>query len=559
MKSLYLFFAILLIAPTLYAQKVDIDAEPVPVHFLRLPERPLPASYQFYSTIVSSKPGDLEALGMSEATLQKYLKVPGYQKIEKGGHFNLELTLEDFAYEGKTETKTETTTTKDKTGKEIKTTYYYCITGYKQPIILRVRDADGKQIEERRWQKFPRQYRSEQFTNYKEFERFVADRLRREVAKKTQNEILAAMAEAQQLLSENYGYAPIKNQVKLEILDTEKHPDYGGFQSAYQTAKNAFSLMQPTAPLDSVNVVVKPAIQFFEQQKDKYDASDKNGKKLKYACLYDLALIYFWLEDFDQATTYANAVITNDYEPKSGKRMLEDIENLKASMQKCGHNTRHFMMQIDSSAIPAVAETVYDSDKSLRVEAYKDDKKDIGANTVQMPGVIYYTDGQESHGTFLMDGPQRFFEDKSNTRFSVESATNAYVSVPNFSKISRFTIGDRLFRLIPFKSANTASLGGKASVQIMEVLYESPKIAAYLAYTGDRRGLNTPAEYVLHNIVENEMTSLNGLKFALNLNKGIRKEYGACKAVTDVLDKDGFKRTPEGIAELAKVVEGCME
>lgn len=55
------------------------------------------------------------------------------------------------------------------------------------------------------------------------------------------------------------------------------------------------------------------------------------------------------------------------------------------------------------------------------------------------------------------------------------------------------------------------------------------------------------------------MTSLNSIKFALNLNKGIGKVYGDCPGVKEVLDKDGFKRSPESITNLAKLIEGCKK
>lgn len=561
MKNVCTFLFLLLFASTVPAQKVDLDGEPIPVHYLRLPDQPLPASYQFYSVIVSSRPGDLAAFGLTEATLLKYAKVPGYKRIEKGGNFNIEISLADFQYVGSPELKTESSTTKDKSGKETTTYTFYVTSKYKQMLTLRVRNEDDKKLQDRTWLEFDREYKSEKYGNRKEAEAFLKDGLRVAVAKKVQGEILAAMSEIQALLAEKYGYPEVKQQVKLEILDSEKHPDYANFQNAYTVAKSAFGAMTAATPLDSIKIMATPAINFFDRQKDQYDAGEKSGKKLKYACLYDLALMHFWLENFDQATTYANAVIANDYEPKSGKRLLEDIEELKASMQKCGHPSRHFptQMEVDSAKLESVAGTSYDSDKSLRVEAYKDQKKNVSSSTVEVPGVIYYKDGQESHGTFLLDGPQRVFEDKANTRFSVETAENAYVSVPRYDKVSRFTMGDRQFRMVAFKSANTASLGGKADMQIMEVLYESPKIVAYLAYTGDARGLNNPAEYVILNVAENDMTSLNSMKFALNLNKGIGKVYGDCPAVREVLDKDGFKRAPESIANLAKLIETCLK
>jgi hypothetical protein len=380
----------------------------------------------------------------------------------------------------------------------------------------------------------------------------------REISKKRQEDLLRLMADIQRQVAQKYGYTPLKDKTELWILDSEKHPDYAGFQQAYKTAQTAFGTMRSEAPVDSVVLLAKPAFDYFSAQISTYNPEEKGQKKLKYACLFNLAQMHFWTENYKAATDYANQVIANDYDPKDGKRLLEDIADVQASLEKCKKTTRHFAVVVDTVAEEKAKETVYDSDKSLRVEAYKDEQKGVSATTVEKVGKIVYTNGKEINGSFLMDGPTRFFADKANTRFSTESENSAVAYVPDFSKLSSFSIGEDLYRCIPFKSALSAQIGGKPSVEIMQVVYESPKVVIYLAYTGDRRSVAFPAEYAILKVKDNEMISLSGLKFALNLEKGLQKEFSDCKPVIEQIEKGGFKRNNTSMAELGKLLDSCF-
>jgi hypothetical protein len=558
MKHLILFFAFLAYASSSFSQKVDLDKETIPVSYLRLPKDPLPDSYKFFSSIVSSRPNDLPSIGLSEKSIQKYLVVPGYSRLGTGGDFNLELTIEDFRYEGKTDIQTEKKTSKDKNGKEIETTIYKAVVKYFQPVALKIRNKEGNILLEKKWNEQVQEYKSGEYATYKDLDAFIKSGMTREISKKRQEDLLRLMADIQRQVSQKYGYTPLKDKADLWILDSEKHPDYAGFQQAYKSAQSAFGMMRSDAPVDSVILLAKPAFEYFSQQKDKYNPEEKGQKKLKYACLFNLAQMHFWTENYKDATEYANQVIANDYDPKDGKRLLEDIADVKASLEKCKKSSRHFAVVIDTVAEEKAKETVYDSDKSLRVEAYKDEQKGVTSTTVEKVGKIVYTNGKEINGSFLMDGPTRFFNDKANTRFSTESENSAIAYVPDFSKLSSFSIGEDLYRCIPFKSALNAQIGGKPSVEIMQVVYESPKVVIYLAYTGDRRSVAFPAEYAVLKVKDNEMISLSGLKFALNLDKGLLKEFADCKPVTEQIEKGGFKRNNTSMSELGKLLDSCF-
>jgi hypothetical protein len=555
----FLFLAFLCLLPSTQAQKVDLDGEKLPIQYLRMPKKPFPAAYKYYSTTVSAKPNDLPRMGMSENSVLKYAVVPGYKRIDKGGDFNIEVSISDFRYEGPAEVKNNTTTTKDKAGKEVKTTTYHVETRFLHFLSAKLQDKSEKILYEKTWNDLVQTCKSRQFNSLKEANDYIKNGASSDVSKQDQDAMYKAMGTMQQELAQYFGFSTMNETFKIQVLDSKKHADYEGFQSAYQHAKAAFATMRADQPLDSVRLRAQPAFDYFDKQKDAYDAADKVGKKLKYACLYNMALMHYWLENFDQAETFANAVVANDYDPKDGKRLLEDIIDQRANLERCKRSSSHFVLEYSEEEVTEVAAVEFRTDAGLRVEAYKDDKKALKDGGLEHAGTMLVK-GQEMKGVFLLDDPNFIGFDK-NVRFAVESENNVYFPRRDWKNTTEFTFDNRRFKCLPFQSANQLSINSKASTEIMEVLYESPTVMAFLAYTGEQRTLNNPPEFVIYKVSDMEMISLNGMKFALNLNNGIKKAFGdECPDVAAGTEKDGgFKRNKEGITQLAEMLDACWK
>lgn len=107
--------------PQAAAQKVDIKRHTVPVQYIALPQAPLNPEFTAYSATISAKPDLLRRSGLTEAGLMNnYLSIPGFSRLAQGGHFHVEVVLDDFIY-AQQGFKDKTTTSKDKEGKEVKT------------------------------------------------------------------------------------------------------------------------------------------------------------------------------------------------------------------------------------------------------------------------------------------------------------------------------------------------------------------------------------------------------------------------------------------------------
>lgn len=577
MKLIPLYLFALFTLP-LCAQKVDLDGETVAINYTRLPLKPLPADYRTYSAVLSANPGDLQKFGLEEQFFTNNLKVAGYQKVKEGGNFNLEANLSDYKQLGG-ERKTRTNQQVDKNGKVVSTTTTYYYEGqYAQSLTLRIKAQDGRKLEERTWLGATRTYTSQDYKSPADQSEYLRLTYSREVTKNNREALMAAMKEMYEYLQVQYGYAGVAQEFKMQVLDSEKHPDYLAFQQAFQGAKAALATAKAEEPLDAVRTQLEPSISWFLQQKDKYDSGEKSQRKLKYACLYDLALLYFWTEDLDKAMEFANAVIANDYDPKDGKHLIEDITELKVAYAKTGKNTRHLHFDVkeeiaEPAADQAVATTpvVYENDSQARKEAHEEEteerraerkRKSLGltANTAQYEGWVVGPDGKEIKVLFLIENPRVAgiaFALEGNVRYAIEKPTIYQVYRMDKSKLVSFGFEGRTFKVMQFKTATAVNLGNSKCV--LEVIYESPKINAYLAYTGDHDGLDKTPEYVIERVDKQDMISLSGVKFAFSLNKGIKKVFDDCPAAVEAAEGDGFKRDPGDITRLAKLLEGCYK
>jgi hypothetical protein len=582
MRIILLFLVVFAAQPAV-CQKADLDGKRVPVYFVRLPKKPFPTTYETYSASFSADPANLRAVGLREQYFLEQIVVPGFRKIAEGGHFNVLVTLTDYKQDP-TERVTGTTKGKDSAGKEIDVTTYHAQSRYTHNVQLLVRSQDNPKIEETWITEGQRTYKSSGFKTAKELSDYISSgKFGKDVAQHNQEALMAAMTRVRAHLAETYGFTPQGAWAPVQYLDSEKHPDFAGFQTAFNAAKAALEAVQAEQPLDKARALAEPALAYYDQQKDKYDAADKTGRKLKYACLNNLMLLHFWLENLDQATTYANALVANDYDEKDGKRLLEDIDELKAQFRVSGRTTRHFVVDrgeptatAATGAAAAVATAVggegtptaaavpasnveYSDDSAERKQARKEKALGLTPNTERYAGTITGTDGKETEVQFLVENPRaigNLFGATGNVRYAIDLGAAYRVQRIDKSKVVRFSFDGRSFVITQFKSANSVNIG--ASKAILEIIYESEKIAAYVAFTDTNDGLGNPAEYVIENRKDQTMTSLNGLKFAMNLNKGIKKVYDFCPAAIEQADKDGFKRNVEDVTRLAKLLEGCL-
>ena len=108
--------------------------------------------------------------------------------------------------------------------------------------------------------------------------------------------------------------------------------------------------------MEGVREELKPAIDYFESIKRKYPSTSKHDRKLRYASYYNLAVLYYYLDDPQAMQKEANALILNDYDAKDGRALANTALYLKNLFMETKLNSRHFA--IDTTRFTGPGEAV---------------------------------------------------------------------------------------------------------------------------------------------------------------------------------------------------------
>ena len=107
--------------------------------------------------------------------------------------------------------------------------------------------------------------------------------------------------------------------------------------------------ISPDQPLDEAFDRLKAPIEYYESIPKRYSSNEKADAKLRYSAYYNLAKLYFYLDEPDKARQYADALIKNGYDDSDGRSLIEKADALSDLFQRNGARTRHFA--IDLSAV----------------------------------------------------------------------------------------------------------------------------------------------------------------------------------------------------------------
>jgi hypothetical protein len=365
MKKITLLLLILISSKS-FAQKVDLDRFYFDVKYQELPKENVPLEKRTYGLHV--KTGGPVSNYLSETAIYDKIKLVGWKQVEANPTVGVDFVLEDFVYRG-SEAKSEIVNSKDKDGKIISSTTYYWVEaryatrGYAKingpiaPPKEEPKKEDAKPVnkflvnavinkpaaatEDAQSIAFNNEilYASEKKSNTTGVTEFnnnkdaIYNQKLREFVDNSVNAVYNR-------INYRYGFPEIATKELVWILDAKN--DEGKTQmEAIEAVKEIFKGMKADEPTDQLATNLQPLIDYFESLKTKYATDDKPGRKMRYSAYYNLAKIYLFLDQPDKTIKEGEALITNDYDPKDGKRLIEEANKLKELFAKTGFTTRH--------------------------------------------------------------------------------------------------------------------------------------------------------------------------------------------------------------------------
>ena len=335
--------------------KVDLDKFSFSASYRDLPRYPLDTSYHTYSVQIDY--GTLTRLAMKRNELENQVRMEGWRRLSYGAHVQVRVKFEDLLITS-SEVIERTEDIKDKDGKVTgKRTYYLVEVGYSFAAQAKITDYKGTFIDDlvlanRETRKT---YHSETFSSKAEASVYSKIGLVPLAPKLTRESMDDALASLSNNLTVNYGYPERTVTDYFWIVASRKHPEYEDHRRAWMNFRQAISMMSPNESLDEVKKAMQPVIEYYNKVKKMYASDSKGDKKMRYASYYNLAKIYWYLDDPDAGLKEATELIINGYDARDGNGLEAGATSLKQTLRQAKRTTRHFPIYLETYQGPEMA------------------------------------------------------------------------------------------------------------------------------------------------------------------------------------------------------------
>lgn len=531
----------------LSAQK--IKNEKFDIAYTQLPAKPLDNEFttykvNFYGSGYVNGHSIFESGNLTQAGLEKTINLAGFKKESGNAHVRVNVSVGN-ARVVKNEMATKVTESKSKDGKVTKSTSYHMEYHYYIPVKYMVYDFHGNLLHEsyvtdaKDIEKINGGSSNSYSKAYEDWKNSRLSKVNSSAASYVRNAVNSVNGGI------NYLYGYLARSEREELKVTKKFEDES-FLQAYDTAKAAFEKVKADAPAETLAADLKPAIDFWMNY-DKYPVDDKNLKKVRYACLYNLTIVYFWMDDLENAEKYAKQCIEIDYKDGGVKRHLERIEQLKKSFELNGVTSRHFAIDVASATPPS---------NNTEVAAPAEDEED----SASMTGTLELANGDKIEGDVIVnteDGSDLVFGPKGNITFNYKADGKEVVNPLDPSEIQAVAFNGRSFKVMDF---TPGAKGNKAAGKhLLEVIYDSPRIKLFKYYPFDDQLGDKKIEFALLKQGEPAPTSTSSTPFLL-FKKGLAKYFEDCADLAELAGAGEIEHTEDGLIQAARIyAEVCEE
>lgn len=306
---------------------------------MKVPVRSLPLEFSKQAIKIDVlNASELRSYGISERSLQNSFNIPGYDLVNTNADFILNPIVGTGTFDNK---GIITETTKDTSGVEHHK--YYVEIDYGNNVAYTVSDNRGRIIDEvvinNRAQKS--QFQSQKFSTLKGANSWwrtngnkTVDNIRRDLIEDSINKI-------KDRLYSDYGYFETSSRVYFKTIKDKENRDFRKFATNDAKVQTAFKTMS-TYSVAEYKSRIMSSIDFWLEMADKYRGSDEKVMNVKFACLYNVALAYFWMDDFENAIKYSEMIGSGLYNLKDGDRLLDRTIELRRKLREIGLDGQHF-------------------------------------------------------------------------------------------------------------------------------------------------------------------------------------------------------------------------
>jgi len=357
-KITYTILLCLAFLPASSQKKVDLDPYSFTVQWRSLPVMKIDSTYRTYNVEVEAT--RLMQNFLHEMTPEETVILEGWKKLPAGGHITIKVNLEDLLPESVV-VRERSETIKDRTGQISGTRTYYreevrysfasraIITDYKGAHVLDLNLAS-------RGDKYT--YNSPEFALRPLAQGYFMLNSARITGELFRSCVNNAMHRLSETITEDFGFSKVSSRDQMWIVDSRKHPEYDAHREAFRTITDVLFSMNADSSIDNAKERLKPVIAYFEKLKNEYSSNSRHDRKMRYASYYNLAVLYYYLDDPQSMMKEAQGLILNDYDVRDGKAFERTAIWLKNLFETNNVYSRHFPIDPSTFKGPFEKESV---------------------------------------------------------------------------------------------------------------------------------------------------------------------------------------------------------
>jgi hypothetical protein len=347
LKKLYLLCLYLLPIFASAQKNIDLDRFNFTVQYHSLPAMKIDSSYRTYNVVIEGT--KLMDPFLKQLSPENTVLLEGWRKLPGNGHLSIKVNLEDLLPES-VAIKERSEVTKDRAGVASTKIYYHEEVRYSFAANASINDYKGAHITDlnlaSRNNKYT--YSSPEFALRPLAEGYFMINAAKLTGDLYRNCVNNAMHYLSENITDNFGFREVSSKDIMWIIDTRKDPEYAAHRKAFQQVSDIFFSMNANTPTEKIKSQLKPVIDYFESLKTVYTGSGKHDRKIRYASYFNLAVLYYYLDDPQAMMNEARGLILNDYDTRDGKNLEATAVWLKNLFQTNNITTRHFNIDINS-------------------------------------------------------------------------------------------------------------------------------------------------------------------------------------------------------------------
>lgn len=332
-------FLLFLVVSVLACKKSGLTDLDVNALYIKVPQIALDSNILTYEVDMDRfASGSVFGSSMNNINVENSISLNGYRKVNFGGDMQISVGVGEGYFNDRGVLSRKN---KDKEGKEYYT--YYREIEYANQAYYRLLDRNRRVLDEVEImsRSNTKTYRTSDFSTQDQLNSWWKTNGNAQIEELRRNMMNDAVRGINSSLNSRYAWVETRERVEFKTIKDKENRRVKQWQINDAKVSEAFRTMTSFSTLEYEKRIM-PCIEFWLDEYDLVKGSDEKSEYMRHACLYNIALAYYWMDDFQNAKLYANKGLGLNVGDGTMKSFLQRIDETQYRLRNVGLTRQHF-------------------------------------------------------------------------------------------------------------------------------------------------------------------------------------------------------------------------